>query len=329
MAHFLRTHRKFRWTLIVLTSATLLVVVFLSVFNWNLLRPALGREITAKTGRYTSIDGDLKVHLFSWNPSAEVNGITMKNPPWAERDIMFGAKRVTLSVSLGWLLRGQIVISQLALIDPMLNLERDAQGRASWELGTQSGKPNGNTPPVKIPTIRSLLIEDGKLHVVDQIRKLRFAGSLVAAEKSGTSDPSAFRIRVNGILNEKPFMLEAHGGPLLDLTPNKPYSLSSHLTASDIDLQAHVIVPKPFDLNSLNVEFIVSGKDLADFYYLTGLALPNTSKYRFAASVQVSGTTYRIDNLNGQLGSSDLSGRSLFKPTAHDRNLPRSSLRKS
>jgi hypothetical protein len=303
-----RTHTKTKWAGIVLLSLVL-VVIFLSFFNWNSLRPALGRVITAKTGRPASIDGDLKVHLWSWNPTAEVNGLSLKNPKWADRDLMFAAKRITISVSLGRLLRGQIVLPQVDLLEPTVNLERDAKGRASWELGTAAGTPNHDTQPVKLPIVRRLTIEGGKVHIVDAIRKLTFSGSLVAAEESGKQDATAFKIRSSGSLNAKPFRLEVNGGPLLDLEPNKPYTFSAHLTASDIDLESHITVPKPFDLSALDVKFVVSGDDLANVYYLTGLALPNTPKYHFAATLQVDGTKFSSRDLKGSFGSSDVEGQ--------------------
>jgi hypothetical protein len=42
-------------------------------------------------------------------------------------------------VSLGRLFRGQIVIPQIEMVEPVINLERDSQGRASWQLGTTTG----------------------------------------------------------------------------------------------------------------------------------------------------------------------------------------------
>jgi uncharacterized protein involved in outer membrane biogenesis len=309
MGEFFRTHTKTKWTGIVILVVVLAIIIFLAFFNWNLLRPALARQITAATGRQASIDGDLKVHLWSWTPSAEVNGLSLKNPSWADRDMMFAAKRITISVSLARLLRGQIVLPQVNLLEPVINLERDAKGRASWELGTKTGTPNHNTKPAKLPTVRSLVVENGKLHVVDQIRKLTFSGSLIAAEKAGKDDPSAFRVSCSGTLNEKPFKLEANGGPLLDLNPSKPYSFSAHLTASDINLETHVTVLKPFDLGLLDVTFAVNGNDLADVFYLTGLALPNTPKYKLEATVHVDGTKFTVNDLKGRLGSSDISGK--------------------
>jgi uncharacterized protein involved in outer membrane biogenesis len=310
-------HKKTKWAGIIFLCLLAVIVIFLSFFNWNSLRPALAREITAKSGRPASIDGDLQVHWWSWTPSVEVNGLSVKNPPWAERDVMFGAKRIVVSVSLAHLLRGQIVLPQIALSDPIINLERDSKRRASWELGTKSGLPQDDTKPARLPTVRSLVIENGKLHVVDQIRKLSYGGSLIARDHAGNNDAAAFQIRCSGTLNAKPFRFEANGGPLVDLDPDQPYSFSTHTTASDITLDTHVTVLKPFDLGLLDVKFAVSGDDLADFFYLTGLALPNTPKYRLGASVHRSGTTFTVTDLKGRVGSSDIAGKGQLDISGH------------
>lgn len=309
MKKFFREHRKMAWAGGAAAGILFAVLIFMAFFDWNLFRPALARIITARTGRPVSIDGDLKAHLWSWNPSAEVNGLRILNPDWAERKVMFGARQITVTLSLPRLLRGQIVLPRVDLVEPEINLERDSTGRASWELGTPEGKPNHRAQPAKLPTLRSLTVESGRLHVVDQMRKLSFSGSLVAAEQAGLQNDSAFKIRSIGSLNSKPFRLDANGGPLFDLDPHQPYSFSANVEASDIKLETRVTVLKPFDLGDLDVEFVVSGNDLADVYYLTGLALPNTPGYRIAALVHVDGTQFTIDRLQGRLGTSDLSGQ--------------------
>jgi len=309
MQDFFRSRPKTKLAGIILIGVAAALVLALAFFDWNILRPAFAKEITAKTGRQTTIDGDLRVHLWSWNPSVEFNQISLKNPSWADRPLMFGARRISISVSLARLLRGQLVIPEIDLVEPIINLERDASGRASWELGDKVGAPKSAGQPAKLPTIRRLIVESGKLHVVDQIRKLTFSGSLVAADQAGKNDSAAFQVRCTGTLNGKPFGLEANGGPLIDLEPDKPYSVSTRLTAADITLDSHIKFSKPFDFGSLEVKFVVSGNDLADVFYLTGLALPNTPKYRLAATVQVDGSVIEINELQGHLGSSDISGQ--------------------
>ncbi len=308
MQDLFKTHPKTTWAGILVLAFVACIVLFLALFDWNLLRPMLAHAITAKTGRPASIDGDLKVHLWSWNPSIEVNRLAIANPPWADRKLMLGVERIRIRVSLLHLLRAQLVLPRVELQGPTINLERDARGRASWDLGTDEGTPRPKAGPAKLPTIQQLLIRDGQLHVVDQIRKLTFSGSLVAGEHTGKPNPEAFKIRSSGTLNAKPFRLDADGGPLFNLEPSKPYSFSARISASDIDLEAHVTVLKPFNLRDLEVRFLVSGEDLADLYYLTGLALPNTPSYRLAAHVKVDGTLFKVTALSGRLGDSDLEG---------------------
>ncbi len=308
MTHAFSAHKVS--TAIGAVVALLLIVLLaaVAVLNSNLLRPTIEHAITGKTGRETKISGDVRVHLLSWTPSLEINDMTIKNPSWADKPIMFSADRVKVSVSLGRLLRGQIVLPELSLTKPLIDLERDKGGRASWEFGAKGEPPNRHTKAAKIPTLLSLRIADGSLHVLDQVRKLRFEGSLVAAERASTTDP-AFKIRARGTLNKKPFSLAVDGAPLHNLTPKTPYTFTANVAAADIRLDTTVTVDKPFDLGHLAVRFVVTGKDLADVFYLTGLALPNTPPYRLAASVRVAGTTYTVDDLKGRVGSSDLSGQ--------------------
>jgi AsmA family protein len=308
MKTFLLGHRKAMWAMALIVGVLITTFLLLAFMDGNVFKPAVARAISARTGRHAVIAGSLRLHLLSWTPSAEIDGLSVTNPEWADQPLMFEAKQIGLSVSLGRLLRGQIVIPRIKLVDPVFNLERDSQGRASWNFDTAAGLPKGNTKPATIPAIRSLLIQNGHLHVVDQIRKLRFGGSLVADDESGKSDASTFEVQAKGTLNDKPFRLDAKGGPLLNLAPEKPYSFAMQVTAADIKLDTRVTVLKPFDLSLLDVSFDVSGKDLADLYYLTGLALPNTPSYRLAALLHVSGSTLRVGNLNGRVGSSDLEG---------------------
>jgi AsmA family protein len=308
MRQFFATHRRAKWLAIALGGFLLAVVLALAFFDWNLLRPMIAKEITAKTGRHASIDGDLKVHWWSWNPSVQINGISIDNPAWAARRVMFHADRLTISVSLRRLLIGQLVLPLVEVTGSNTDIERNAKGLASWEFGSTTGKPSGNSTPAKIPTVQQLIIKDGKLHVEDQTRNLIFSGALSAAEQDGKNAADAFQLRCTGSLNKKPFQAELRGGPLVNLTPDKPYDLSAHLRAADIALEARMSFPKPFDLTRYTAKFDLSGGDLADVFYLTGLALPNTPPYRLSANLTHQGTIFRMDDFKGRLGSSDIAG---------------------
>ncbi|MEO7208186.1 MAG: AsmA family protein [Steroidobacteraceae bacterium] len=310
MRSFFKSHPKTQWALILIACFVSGIILLSMLTDWNAMRAPLARVISAKTGRESSIGGNLRVHLWSLNPSADIEGLRINNPPWAAHAVMFTAKRVSVSVSLGRLLRAQLVLPKLELASPEVNLERDLQGRASWDFAnTGAATPVPNTKPTKLPSVRLLLIEDGKIDISDLLEKLKLTGSVVATEKTVETTAHAFLLRAAGSLNAKPFKLEFNGGPLINLSPDHPYDFDMDITASTIHASAAVTISKPFDLGEFTAKLHLSGKDLADAYYLTGLALPNTADYDLTATVHRSGARFELDDFKGRIGKSDIEGK--------------------
>lgn len=307
MREFFREHKALKWSLISVVGGIAALLIVVSLLDWNMLRAPLARMISAKTGHPASIDGNLSAHIWSWEPSMTIEGLDIKNPPWAERKSLVSVQKIMVQVSLGRLLRGDLVFPQIELIAPEVSLEREKSGLANWNPESSPAKPADASP--HIPAIRRLIIQDGKVHLVDHVRKLSFNGTLVADEKASTPDVSAFQLRCGGTLNGRPFKLQADGGPLINVDPDKPYVFSTDVTAGDLVLKVAGSIPKPFDLTAYEAKFTLSGDDLADAYYLTNLALPNTSKYRLAGTLRHRGNEFRIEDFHGTVGSSDLSGQ--------------------
>jgi AsmA family protein len=304
---FFRKHTALKWTLISLVGLIAVLVVVVSLLDWNMLRAPIARMISAKTGHPASIDGNLSAHVWSWDPTMTVEGLDIRNASWAEQKSLLRVQKITIQVSLGRLLRGDLVFPQIELISPEVNLEREKSGRANWNPESSPAKAAEASP--HIPAIRRLIIQQGKVHVVDHVRKLSFNGTLVADEKASTPDNSAFQLHCSGSLNGRPFKLQADGGPLVNVDPHKPYVFTIDVTAGDLSLKVQGSIPKPFDLAAYEAKFSLSGDDLADAFYLTNLALPNTSKYRLAGTLQHQGNEFHIEDFHGTVGSSDISGK--------------------
>lgn len=309
MRAFFRRHKKTRWALSALALFLVVIVLGATFFDWNLARTPVARLITSKTGRAASIDGNLRVHLWSLTPTIDIDGLHVANPDWAKTPMLFGAQHISITVSLGRLLRGQIVLPKLEVLSPEVNLERDAQGRASWEFSDKSATPSTTSgKPTKLPTVRLLVIRDGKLNVEDRFKKLTLNGSVSAGEQAVRGETNAFQLRLSGVLNAKPLKVEFNGGPLVNLNPDTPYEFNVSIVASTIHVSAVMSILKPFDLSEFTAKLHVSGEDLADAYYLTGVALPNTAKYDIAGDVHRTDALFQIDGLKGQIGASDIGG---------------------
>jgi hypothetical protein len=325
----------------VLIVVLVLVVAF---FPWNKLRGPVARMLASDLGRPVTIAA-LHGSLFG-HPHVQVSGFTIGNPEWAGGGQMVSIQRIELELRFWPLLRGEVVLPRVALIRPDVRLFRATDGRANWVFSAnpQSAKAKKQaSQPMRLPLVHRLLIESGKLSARDEMHKVSFDGTVDAggmnsvaagapsstatavkdkAQSRGAKPSSAkqrasrvaadtgtgFKLLGKGELNGKPFTLHVSGGPLVWAETHKPYPFDVQMLASDIRASARGVVPRPFDLTQLKVTLSLAGNDLADGYYLTGVALPNTPPYSISGDLRVVGTKYEFKDVRGRLGGSDIHG---------------------
>jgi AsmA family protein len=294
---------------IVFGSLVIVVLLVLAVLDWNSVKHPLERIASAKSGRTVSIAGKLDVHIWSWTPTVTLNGLTLGNPPWESARPMTTVERLEIHLKLLPLLKGDVILPRVALYSPDVYLHQDKSGRANWTFENKSPTNAPASKPSKLPAVQDLLIQDGKLTLIDDLRRLKLSGSIQAHEHKSESDPTPFRIQGTGTINKQPFELRVAGGPLLDLDPERPYPFDLHIVAGSLTVDSKGRALKPFDLGQLDFEVDVSGKDLAEGYYLTQLALPNTAPFKLHAHIARNGTKVAVSDIAGTVGDSDLHGK--------------------
>jgi AsmA family protein len=298
----------------------LLMILGLALAPSGFWRWLIIHEVSSATGRTASIDGEVKLHLFSLNPQLTVQGFALSNASWAQPKSMVAIKRFEATLSLKSVLRAHLIFPRVEIDSPSIDLERDASGRANWDFsasGARKTKQN-DSAPLHIPVVQDLSLSKGTLTARDRIRKLTFDGQVSVQENANTSENHALKLRGTGTLNGKPFELNLNGEPLIGVQPSKPYGFEAAIAAADIKLNTRVTIPRPFDLAALRATFHLSGSDLADVYYLTGLALPNTPPYDVSGTLTRDNLKLQVDDFQGKLGSSDVAGK-LGIDTGHER----------
>ncbi len=267
-------------------------------------------EVSRATGRPVQIAGKVTVHLFRANPELTIEGLRIANPAWTASPDMLSVKKFDATLSLKSLLRFQLIFPQVTLDSPAIDVERDSPARANWDFSTAGKRTANKSPsaPLQIPVIQQLHLTQGTLNAADRVRKLTFKGQVSVAETGNAADVHALQVRGTGTLNGKPFQLKLDGEPLIGVQPSKPYGFETSVSAADIKLGAHVTIAHPFDLAALQASFHVSGSDLADVYYLTGLALPNTPPYDVSGTLVRDKLRFNVDDFHGTLGGSDVAG---------------------
>jgi uncharacterized protein involved in outer membrane biogenesis len=295
--------RKLAWTAGVFLTLAAVVAILAAIWDWNWFRGPLAAIASARMHRQVIITGNLRVHPWSWQPSATVDGVRVTNPAWAGNGDLAQIDRIAVQLRLVPLFTGKLDLRLLEFDRPRLRLLRDAQGRSTWDFS------DGKTPdaPLRLPPIRKFLINGGAIDYRDLERKLSFTGTLSATELSDAAN-KGFEMVGKGLFNAQPFKLQITGGPLLNIDRNKPYPFDADIRAGDTYITAQGAVPKPFDLAQFYVNLTGRGPDLSELYGLTGIALPNTPPYNLHGRLSRDVHLWKIDGLGGRVGSSDLSG---------------------
>ncbi len=288
----------------VIGALILALIIFLWLADWNTLRGPIGRYASAQTHRHVEIDGDLKVHLLTFTPTVSIGGLKIGNPQWAGPGDTADVDRVVVSFKLLPLFGGHVVMPILQVDKPVLNLLRDKTGRESWAL--DAGKPSGK--PFKLPPIQRFIVNDGRLKYIDEKRGMSITGAIDSNERASGPSAHAFSLVGQGALNKKPFQLKIAGGPLLNVRLDQPYPFTADIHAADTHVTAEGHLAKPFDTGTYTTHLHLTGADLADLYYLTGLALPNTPHYDIQGVLSHKGREYDLDKAAGRIGDSDVEG---------------------
>jgi AsmA family protein len=323
-----RIARKITLILLAVVAALILALALIPDSVW---RAGIEKFVSTHTARKARIEGEVKVHLFSLYPSISMERFSLSNADWLPERPMIRVQQIEATVSLLSLLRFSPVFPRVVVRSPDIDLQRDAQGRANWDFsspGARKPAPQRPSKPAHLPAVRQFILSDGKLAARDAIRKLQFKGEISIAERSSQPSESALNLHGSGLLNGKPFDLRVQGGPLVEVDPGKPYDFDAELRAADISLNAHTQIKHPFDFGDVNAKFRLRGKDLADVYYLTGLALPNTPPYDLTGMVVRDRLKFTVEDFKGRLGGSDING-TLAIDADRDRPLLKAELRSS
>jgi uncharacterized protein involved in outer membrane biogenesis len=292
------------WTFGGFAGLILAVVLFFHFFDWNAARPFVAAQASRISGRPVRIDGNLRVHLLTWTPTATVDGLWVGDPAWMNSaGALADVGRMTASVKLIPLITGHVEMPLVDLERADISLYRNRTGRENW-MGD-----NPNPPPVRLPPIQRLIVHDGRVRLVDEKRRLFLTGTVESRETTATPNGQGlFALVGQGTLNRNPFSLRITGGSLLHVRHDQPYRFDADLTAGETHVSARGALLRPFDFGRVDAQMALRGRSFGDLSDLTGLALPTTSPYRLSGHMVRNGRKYALSDISGRVGMSDLEG---------------------
>ncbi|MFC3677486.1 AsmA family protein [Ferrovibrio xuzhouensis] len=306
------------WRRWLLGSLTVLVVVIggtVALFDWNWLRDPVASALSDATGRNVRLDGDLSGQ-WSLHPRLVIEDFHMANADWAAEPEMAAARRIEVVIDLPALLHGRIEIPDLRLVDPKIDLERQADGRSNWTLGAKEAA-DAATPDDRheMPVIGRLSVENGRLRYRDAKAGLDIDTRISTVTGQGGTGQGGqaggeMRLEGEGRLHGEPFRLTARGGSLLALREgNDPYPLTVDARVGETRGRISGTLADPIRFEGLNLDVALTGPNLGRLTRITGVPLPATPPYDLKGHLRRDGAILRIEDMAGRVGNSDLAGK--------------------
>lgn len=304
-----KSSRIGRWLLLTLGTLALAIVAVVIVFDWNWLRHPVQRLLTAQTGLETRIEGGLQGE-WSLRPRFVIEGFHMANAEWANEAELARIERAEVVVDLPELLRGRVVLPEIRLVKPNIALQRHADGRANWTFGAKAATDIAVPEErAEVPLIGLLVIEDGRLAYRDEKAGLNIDARVSTAVGEGGEGAGDVEVKGQGSLHVERFDFALRGGSLLSLREDDaPYPLTIEMVVGPTRGRISGTLKDPIRFEGLDLEASLAGPNLARLQVLTGVPLPMTKPYDLAGRLERDGSSWRITNMTGRIGNSDLAG---------------------
>jgi len=278
------------------------LLLFLAIFDWNLLRGPAERFASRATARPVSI-GHLDVRLHRLTPHIVLSDVTIGNADWAGSQPMARAKEVVFEVALPTVLTHEIDIPHLRLKDADVALVRDAQGRANW-IFREKTEARRN---VRVLTL-----------AVDNVRvAYRDAMNDLTADLHGITRQEgryATRIDFTGKWRGGAFEGTADTGSVLSLRGSmQPFPMRLVGKAGATSIRAEGEVADITRFRHIDAQVAISGPTLASLYTVLKVALPDTPPYESSGHLKRDGDTYTYEQFKGKIGSTDIAGSAKYE----------------
>ncbi|WP_070886166.1 AsmA family protein [Pseudomonas sp. D2-3] len=344
----MRLRKILGWCLASLLLLIAALMLFLVLFDWNLLKPTINARVSEALNRPFVIEGNLAVAwqrepdepgLRAWMPWPHVSAeqLSLGNPEWAKGEQFVYLERVEASLSPVPLLWKTLSIPRIHLTGADAALERLADGRANWtfDLGKQE-QPEEEPASPWVMDIGTIGFDKARVSVDDQVSQasvnlqveplgepIAFAeivGKSASQTDEGAAQPQdyAFAWQAKGRYKEQALSGSGRIGGLLALQDARlPFPVQADVRAGTTRVQVAGTLTDPKNLGALDLRLRLSGVSLGNLYPLTGVTLPDTPAYstdgRLIAQLQdPDGPLFRYEKFNGRIGDSDIHGDLTF-----------------
>ncbi len=305
--------------LVVLVGLAVVALLVAPAFvDLNPYKDRIAAEVSKATGRTLAIDGGISLRLLP-TPRVTLGGVRVGNIEGALASDMATIESLDATVAFGPLLGGEVKVTSITLIGPVVTLERLADGRANWELSAEPGDGSGDTA-ISFDSVR---IERGTLVYRDAASGDSFQADAIELDAKAASLSGPFEAEGRAIIADLALGFRARVGALgresvpvtveLDLGEAQRVAFSG--AVGGLDTSPEVGGPEVGG-PEVSGEVSAGGPSLSALLAVAGVAVPAMldQPYTLAARVTASAATASLSDVTAALGETRLTGALTVEP---------------
>ncbi len=154
--------RYLRWVLVALLLLVAMAVALPFVLPVGVYKDQIIAQAKRATGRELKIDGGLSISFLP-DLGVELNGVHFANAPGSTAPDMATMEQVVVGAEFFPLLLGEVKVSHITLVKPVINLEIDKAGRGNWLFDGESGSAPTRGPQAGDLSFKDVAIRGGRL----------------------------------------------------------------------------------------------------------------------------------------------------------------------
>jgi uncharacterized protein involved in outer membrane biogenesis len=310
-----------RWKWVLGISAAVVAVLFVVVYiiaasyDYNSLKPLITDTAREYTGRELTMAGDVNFK-FGLPPTLEVNDVSFQNASWGSQPQMARVKYLLIKVSILPLLRGNIAVNRLILLQPEFMLEVNKSGRTNLDFGDPqeaTSQKSEDKPRDSGGTqfeLKEVEIKDGAIAYKDHRSGQTETVTIASLELKSPLFGSGADIALKGSYNKTPFQLNGNIGLLSQaLKSNEVWPLKLKAQAVKTNVSVEGSIQDLMNAQGVDLKLNLEGEDLAEFEKFTGKPLPVEGPFGLSGHfVSPSDKEVQVSDLIVVLGESQIQG---------------------
>lgn len=300
---------------ILMVSGVFVAYATLSSYRFNDLKPRISKAVEDATGRALTLGGNIGLEI-GLRPSLVVDDVRFQNTAWGSRPELAKVRRLEIQVALLPLIRRQIEVKRLILVEPDILLETDKAGRLNlaFERAKREDYESAekDSPSIGLDLLalvfNQVLIKNGRFAYRDGRSGKTYRVRLETLAAAAMDIGSPIRLELKGAYRGRKFEAAGTLGPITSLSnPDRAWPLKLMGKTGGVTVMAEGAIRNAIEAKGYSLNVRAEGRSIAEVSKLLNVShLPNVGPFDLRFRLDDREGRWRVMGLDLKAGREDL-----------------------